>query len=683
MHGNWLHSESESLEGFQWCGGVQPITTGINIWNRIFTYDPLKGPKIAIILIDTQGTFDHQTTIEDCTMIFALSTLLSSVQIFNVMQSIQENDLQHLQLFAEFGSLAANKSDCKPFQKLLFLVRDWGVPYDYSFGFEGGSKYVQKEFFDCSNSKEQHQSLRNHIQSCFEEIDCFLMPHPGLKVSASKNFKGSLDDISDEFKDNLKPLIEHLLAPRNLIPKTVNGCTVTCEDFVEYFKQYFGAFEHKIPLPMTIMDANAKVQNNRIAKECRKLYYTNITSIECSCQEYTNKLKETHETARKEAFGWLVTNSIGSFDMKMEYENELNSYTDEKYKNLLENHEQNELVMENIKKCYSDRVEKFDKPLDRYLDKLKTEHEIAKGIALDMISEKLLIEGTHAKKMFDSELKAHTQNVYTLSVQNFQNNQRVLASSQEKYSVRLESITGTIEEYVRILEREHESAKEMAREFILANPLKGHPQIVNRFYEVLEIFFEDVYNTHVKLFNYSLIASEECKNIYKSKLLEIDPNSHWEYVDVLKKEHKVAKLAAIDTFQEKASGIGFILNKMFKDQIATFSEEFLLFLLTKFEKDMNGPMKHVYRYWSFMSKPMKNISRATMVSAMVVAAAAPLEVAVAPVVGAAGAVGTLFYLAQVAMDLYEGKTPRKPDLSVIKNSHNVFKSVFRRFQRLF
>jgi len=31
--------------------------------------------------MDTQGTFDHENSVEDCSVVFALSTLISSVQI--------------------------------------------------------------------------------------------------------------------------------------------------------------------------------------------------------------------------------------------------------------------------------------------------------------------------------------------------------------------------------------------------------------------------------------------------------------------------------------------------------------------------------------------------------------------------------------------------------------------------
>jgi atlastin len=54
--------------------------------------------QLAIVLLDTQGTFDNQTSMKENTFIFALSTLLSSVQIYNLQDRIQMDDLSNLQV---------------------------------------------------------------------------------------------------------------------------------------------------------------------------------------------------------------------------------------------------------------------------------------------------------------------------------------------------------------------------------------------------------------------------------------------------------------------------------------------------------------------------------------------------------------------------------------------------------
>ena len=77
--------------------------------------------------MDTQGAFDSESTAKECVTIFALSLMISSVPIYNLTHNIQENDLQHLHLFTEYGKFALDekkddtKDDTKePFQASNF-----------------------------------------------------------------------------------------------------------------------------------------------------------------------------------------------------------------------------------------------------------------------------------------------------------------------------------------------------------------------------------------------------------------------------------------------------------------------------------------------------------------------------------------------------------------------------------
>lgn len=74
-------------------------TTGIVIWNDIFFHTvESTGEKLAIVVMDTQGLFDNETTPMENSRIFALSTLISSIQILNLSNLIQEDQLQYLQV---------------------------------------------------------------------------------------------------------------------------------------------------------------------------------------------------------------------------------------------------------------------------------------------------------------------------------------------------------------------------------------------------------------------------------------------------------------------------------------------------------------------------------------------------------------------------------------------------------
>ena len=70
---------------FDWRGGKERNTTGMWMWSEpYFLPRSSKGDELAVLLVDTQGMFDHETTVGLTAAIFGLSTLLSSYQIYNV-----------------------------------------------------------------------------------------------------------------------------------------------------------------------------------------------------------------------------------------------------------------------------------------------------------------------------------------------------------------------------------------------------------------------------------------------------------------------------------------------------------------------------------------------------------------------------------------------------------------------
>jgi atlastin len=96
----WLGDPNEPLSGFSWRAGVRRDTTGIIFWSDVFLHDAENGEKLAIVLVDTQGLFDNETSVEDNSKIFAISTLMSSCQLLNLSGNIQEDQLQYLQVYS-------------------------------------------------------------------------------------------------------------------------------------------------------------------------------------------------------------------------------------------------------------------------------------------------------------------------------------------------------------------------------------------------------------------------------------------------------------------------------------------------------------------------------------------------------------------------------------------------------
>ncbi|XP_052767341.1 atlastin-2-like isoform X2 [Mya arenaria] len=312
---DWLGDDDSPLEGFSWRGGSERETTGILLWSEPFCITLPSGEQVAVLLMDTQGAFDSESTVRDCATVFALSTMISSVQVYNLTQNIQEDDLQHLQLFTEYGRLAleANDNESKPFQVLEFLVRDWSYPYDAPYGTDGGINMLEKRLKISDRQHPELQQIRKHIRSCFSRIGCFLMPHPGLRVATNPHFDGRLRDIEKDFKDQLCTLIPLLLGADNLVIKEINGGPVTCRDLVEYFKAYIKIYQgEELPEPKSMLQATAEANNLAAVSAARSQYthdmeevcggdkaYIHPNELEQEQQRCVRNALETFRHARK------------------------------------------------------------------------------------------------------------------------------------------------------------------------------------------------------------------------------------------------------------------------------------------------------------------------------------------------------------------------------------------------
>ena len=204
--------------GFAWRGGRDRNTTGIWLWGEVFMRQlPDTGEEIAVLLMDTQGMFDSRLTQMLTACIFGLSTLISSHQIYNVQNRIQEDNLQHLALFTEYGRIAHSKQSqaegrdkaedgrrSAAFQRLEFLVRDW---QEYE-GLEDDElreqisemdTYLQEVLETESREHKDLRDVREHIEDCFDDVGAFLLPHPGFEVT-NPNFDGDVEKIRKPFR---------------------------------------------------------------------------------------------------------------------------------------------------------------------------------------------------------------------------------------------------------------------------------------------------------------------------------------------------------------------------------------------------------------------------------------------------------------------------------------------------
>ncbi|CAI5735834.1 unnamed protein product [Peronospora destructor] len=281
--------------------------------------------------------FDSETSQMLTASIFGLSTLLSSYQIYNVDKRVQEDNLQHLALFTEYGriemalfrdessssSMTAKEQNLQhaastsstvmsdslhgldkttssmseksgleekkenedtnedkdddddnhvskypcPFHHLDFLVRDW---QDYSRNQTLAEKRedMKQYMVELLSSRKQKDlaDTREQISSCFEQVACFLLPHPEL----------------------LTAYLDDLFTPANLYPKKIHGVTVNSRELFTYIKTYAGLFREAsiFPEAKTLLEATAEANNVNQRDKALLMYKREMEKIAGSKCQY-------------------------------------------------------------------------------------------------------------------------------------------------------------------------------------------------------------------------------------------------------------------------------------------------------------------------------------------------------------------------------------------------------------
>jgi hypothetical protein len=176
---------------------------------------------------------------------------------------------------------------------------------EYSYGWNGGQRYLEEMMALKNNQSDSLKELRLALNSTFSKINCFLMPHPGLKV-AKGNFVPS--DIVPDFVRNLNEFAAHVFSPNNLQVKKIGGKPVNGRKMMEYFKYFLDSFKDKERLrPETIHEATCRA-NYAISMGETQLSFTRYMSEKC-----TNTIKSIEPNALGQFFVELKNKTIEMF----------------------------------------------------------------------------------------------------------------------------------------------------------------------------------------------------------------------------------------------------------------------------------------------------------------------------------------------------------------------------------
>ncbi|XP_077675878.1 RING finger protein 112-like [Eretmochelys imbricata] len=204
--GSWMGQEDEILEGFEWRADEERVTNGVWAWSQPF-WVPTQGGKVAVLLVDTEGSMDIAVEKETSIKLSAFSMLLSSYQILNISNAVKDADLEYLEMFVRVAEEVGKAYGLEPIQHLDLLVRDWSSsPVLETDGGKQHLKHVRKKLearSPCKHPKALEALKRSSSR-------CYLMPFPGKKITTGSG--GRLRDMDKDFRESLRDYVIALVS---------------------------------------------------------------------------------------------------------------------------------------------------------------------------------------------------------------------------------------------------------------------------------------------------------------------------------------------------------------------------------------------------------------------------------------------------------------------------------------
>ncbi|XP_025050605.1 RING finger protein 112-like [Alligator sinensis] len=312
---SWMGSDDEPLEGFEWRSGPETVTKGVWMWGEPLWVQVPQG-KVAVFLVDTEGSMDLQRQLETSIKLSVFSILLSSYQIFNILSEFKLVDQDYLEMFITVAEEVGKNFNLYPVQHLDLLIRDW--QHTSTYGVEGGQEHLKRVIKDLESLPGNDLVLKVLKAA---ETQCYLMPHPGTRFTRSNR----LGDFEKDFQDCLKDYVTTLVAlPAKHVRKDSNGHALTGKQLAMKIRDFFqfleeNHYDFSSPVKMAETLANMREQVNRKIVDIIKGEYSEFvlhqdrdTQTETHClnisptemqKKLEEKCQELLERCRRELLG--------------------------------------------------------------------------------------------------------------------------------------------------------------------------------------------------------------------------------------------------------------------------------------------------------------------------------------------------------------------------------------------
>ncbi|OMO78358.1 hypothetical protein CCACVL1_14433, partial [Corchorus capsularis] len=302
-------------------------TKGIWVWGTPVEVD-IDGVRTSVLYLDTEGfeSVGKSNVYDD--RIFALATVMSSVLIYNLPETIREADISRLSFAVElaeefYGRVKGQDVAFEPAKLLWLIQRDFLQGKSVQEMVDEALKHVPNT--DGDKNIDQVNQIRDSLAVMGENSTAFSLPQPHLMRTKLCDLKDDdLEPLYVKRREKLKEVVTSIIRP-----KIVQGKALTGKEFVSFLEQILEALNKgEIPSTGSLVD----FFNKGILERCLKLYGERIGKLGLPMPEQS--LQDAHERFREEAMKAFDDQHFGRNHAKksaMQLDEEIN----EAYKNVI------------------------------------------------------------------------------------------------------------------------------------------------------------------------------------------------------------------------------------------------------------------------------------------------------------------------------------------------------------
>ncbi|XP_048442932.1 guanylate-binding protein 4 isoform X1 [Pyrus x bretschneideri] len=302
-------------------------TKGIWVWGTPIELD-IDGVKTSVFYLDTEGfeSVGKSNVYDD--RIFALATVMSSVLVYNLAETIREADIARLSFAVElaeefYGRVKGQDVAFEPAKLLWLIQRDFLQGKSVQEMVREALLHVPNK--DGNKNIDMVNQIRDSLAIMGDNSTAFSLPQPHLDRTKLCDMKdGELDPLYVKKKEQLKQLVSSIIRP-----KIVQGRTLSGKEFVSFLEQILEAL-NKGEIPST--GSLVEVFNKGILERCLKLYHERMEKLSLPLVEQS--VQDYHERSMEEVMKLFEEQHFGRHHAKKSVE-QLQEEVDKVFKNVV------------------------------------------------------------------------------------------------------------------------------------------------------------------------------------------------------------------------------------------------------------------------------------------------------------------------------------------------------------